>query len=99
MPRITGRAVDVDRSTRPQTDQTTGEVTTEHVTTVHVLDGREVVPVRLARQFAEDVPQVGDDVDFYVYVSAWMSRSGPRISYTGLRTFDTNSLALVAAAG
>lgn len=96
MPRITGLALDVEHGTQTITDDH-GQPQTIRTTTVHVLDGREVVPVKIARNFSEVIPEKGDTVDLHVMVRPWAGRSGPQLTFTALRTFDADALASVTA--
>lgn len=95
--RITGRVLDVDKST--QTSDGPSGPETYTVTTVFVLDGRDVTQVRLARNFPGGEPAIGEDVDFLVGVRPWVGRTGvPQFTVTAWRPYDPASLALVASA-
>lgn len=93
--RITGRVLEVERTQRVQATPQGPETYTQE--TLHVLSGREVTPVRVARNFPEPTPAAGDDVDLAVMIRPWSGNNGPQYTVTALRTYDPAALSLVAA--
>lgn len=54
-------------------------------TSVSVFDGSQVIPVRLAKDYAGPVPTKGEELTFEVRVFAETNRRGPYVKYTASR--------------